>query len=103
LAGLKFFPRDNRIALGELIAALAQSAKTDAHAEEIIDGWLHDSAEVPTPANLYEIAATTTPVSTEPPCPMCEGTGFVACEVVSRIGSARGVKLCECRKKAAVA
>jgi hypothetical protein len=75
LAGLKFFPRGDKVALEELTSALSQSARTNEHARKIIDDWLHDSSEVPTPAAIYELGAATAPAETSE-CDLCDSTGF---------------------------
>jgi hypothetical protein len=99
LTGLRFFPKDDRKALEELIAALAQSAKTPDHAKQIIDAWLHDSAEVLVPAHIYQLAQRLAPEDAQD-CRLCDGTGFVSTTVEHRGESYSAVKPCpECRKQ----
>jgi hypothetical protein len=99
LTGLRFFPKDDRKALEELIAALAQSAKTPEHAKAVIDAWLHDSAEVLVPAQIYQLAQRLAPEETAS-CSRCDGTGFINTTIRHRGESYPAVEPCpECRRR----
>ncbi len=88
LQGLNFLPWHDQGAvvdvLTELKRTLESSADDDAHAERIVEAWLKDNCDRPTPADLKRLAAQTRQRETGPPagCSMCHGEPWVFEDVV---------------------
>jgi hypothetical protein len=79
-----FFAGLTEIGLAELRNALCAAASSLSQAELIISTWIGRSKDRPTPADLYEIAATMNAANSGQPAPCqdCEALGgFVAREV----------------------
>jgi len=60
----------------ELARALADVARNDADAKDIIDAWLRQRTSVPKPANFYGLKEARTIVQLAT-CPKCHGYGRV--------------------------
>lgn len=78
--GLKYAP--GSAGLRERVACLAAVCKTEQHVAAVVDEWLRDQSEWPTPADLRRIAMSLLPVfdtSAHPvDCAGCGGSGWVA-------------------------
>jgi hypothetical protein len=101
LGGLQFFPRNNPEAMKDLGKAL-MSADNVVIAVSVVDDWIKNYRQAPTPADLYRlIAAGNEKVESvkgrmTPECTICDGTGqeIVWCNGYS------GARTCVCRNGA---
>lgn len=79
LGAQKFYSAMTDEGRQELSDTLRHCARDDQHAKAIIEHWLTASAEMPSPSELRELAASLAPAPPAKPeaCAACKGTGWV--------------------------
>ncbi len=93
----RFFPRsDSDLFIQEIVPALAM-AKSEIVVVAVVEEWIQEQPEVPTPAEIYQSVTrhNEAVVGFKQPrsdCPRCEGSGWV---IVERCGLS-GADRCSC-------
>lgn len=104
MSGLRRYPLTDE-GLREAIDALQRWAVTDQHATKVVDEWIEDSPDFPTPAQIRAVAVAHRPAARNPSadCPECGGAGSVRV-VIWRDGVPYDcAKICGCRSAAVLA
>lgn len=99
LRWLNYVPHDERelaAMLSELGNALRCVSDDNAHAQRIVDAWLRDRSDRPTPADLKPFAVQTRQKEAGPPngCTVCHG----APHVIVTIRGVSAATRCECAR-----
>lgn len=98
LTGLPRYPKDNSLALKELIKAF-ESCHTPEHAATVVEELLRECDFAPTPAAIYRTVRNTASPATRPECESCEGTGFMIVERVREGRRFTAAEYCSCRQR----
>ena len=98
LAGLPTYPKDNPLALTELIRAF-ETCRSLEHAETVVEGLLRECDFAPTPAAIHRTIRNTAPSEIGEPCKLCEGTGFREVERVHEGRKFSAAEFCACRQR----
>lgn len=78
LACLRYFPKDEPLAVGELITALVESAESQDHAKLIVDRAVSTLEDCPVPATIHGIAIDLTERSSKKAgCRNCNPPGWI--------------------------
>ena len=87
-ACLRFASGLTAVGLQELADALLAASRDRDQASQIVDSWIREHAEYPTPADLYQLSrATTEAKQLPPPCDKCFTLpGYIRQEVVIKRG-----------------
>lgn len=96
LAAQRFFSQLSEEGADKLAGALANAARSQSHAVEILRGWTRTEQEMPTPADMFRLAESVPdPEAREvtPWCPHCGGSGW---QIVERSDGVSGAKRCIC-------
>lgn len=109
LQGLRFFNTLTPVAVQILSDTLLSTCKSRAQAELLVNGWIAEHSEFPTPADINTAARSMNRIVNEyksfpPPCELCqEVPGYVRVDCTVQSGVFAGEKrsamaLCSCER-----